>query len=311
MTQRRGYIGPAAGAENENVVERVAEHVIRPLVEVLFLVKRRHRLVKHVVDRHNRLRSVLDDADAVVGRPEAGTSHSPDQNGRRSEERDIRPGTHPAPLNDEGQRRGEGHAEPGDRPDLQPRHQRKHRDAGKAAGKVQRVGPKRFARPAPAGAAGAARHRRFEFACHPLRHDDEEQRHHDEQDRQQQRALDRHDRLAGAAGKIEAGRAGDGHLEPEPVHGHDHDQLNQGKQREQVAARPDQHAAEAAAEKAGEQNEIGKVREQADVRRHPANQGDLEKKNEKRGEKQAQYLTPSLLRASSGQPFHSSRNALP
>ena len=49
VAQRGGDVGAAAGAEDQHVVERVAEHGVRPLVEVFLLLDRRHRLVKDVV----------------------------------------------------------------------------------------------------------------------------------------------------------------------------------------------------------------------------------------------------------------------
>ena len=49
VPQRRGDVGAGAGAEDQDVLERVAEHAVRPLVEVFLLLDRRHRLVKDVV----------------------------------------------------------------------------------------------------------------------------------------------------------------------------------------------------------------------------------------------------------------------
>ena len=50
MPQRRGDVGPRPGAEDEHVLERVAEDHVGPLVEVFLLLHRGHRLVKDVVD---------------------------------------------------------------------------------------------------------------------------------------------------------------------------------------------------------------------------------------------------------------------
>ena len=53
---------PRARAENQHVVEGVAEDRVRPLIEVFLLRDGRHRLVKDVVDLDDRVRAVLEDA---------------------------------------------------------------------------------------------------------------------------------------------------------------------------------------------------------------------------------------------------------
>ena len=78
MPQRRRDVSAGAGAEDQHVVERVAEHRVRPLIEVFLLVDRRHRLVEDVVDLDDRVRAVLEQRDAVVRRPQAAALHAID-----------------------------------------------------------------------------------------------------------------------------------------------------------------------------------------------------------------------------------------
>ena len=103
----------------------------------------------------------------------------------------------------------------------QPRDERERGDAREAAQQIDRVGPQRR----PAG----------QLAAHALRHGDEQRGHGREEQRQQQRALDRHDRLRGAAREIDRRRARDGDLEPQAVDRDDHRELNQREPGEQIA----------------------------------------------------------------------------
>ena len=57
VPQRRRDVGAAAGAEDQHLVERVAEDRVRPLIEVFLLRDRRHRLVKDVIHLDDRVRA--------------------------------------------------------------------------------------------------------------------------------------------------------------------------------------------------------------------------------------------------------------
>ena len=114
-----------------------------------------------------------------------------------------------------------------------------------------------------------------------MRHGDEQRGDRGEEQRQQQRALDRDHRFGGAAGEIDRRRARQRHFEPQAVDRDDHRELDQRKPHEQVAAPRGQQAAEADAEKAREEDEVGEIRQQPDVGRHPANQRGFEEEDEK------------------------------
>ena len=62
---------PLPAPRINTLVEGVAEHRVRPLVEVFLLRHRRHRLVKDVVHLDDGVGLVLEDRDAVVRRPQA------------------------------------------------------------------------------------------------------------------------------------------------------------------------------------------------------------------------------------------------
>ena len=66
VPERGGDVGAGPGAENQDLVEAVAEDRVRPLVEIFLLIERRHRLVKDVVHLDDRVGPVLADRDPVV-----------------------------------------------------------------------------------------------------------------------------------------------------------------------------------------------------------------------------------------------------
>ena len=70
VLQRRGHVGARARAEDQHVLEAVAEHLVRPLVEVLLLPDRRHRLVEDVVHLHHGFLALRVRGDLVVRRPQ-------------------------------------------------------------------------------------------------------------------------------------------------------------------------------------------------------------------------------------------------
>ena len=74
VVQRGGDVGAGAGAEDQHVLERVAERHVRPLVEVFLLLHRRHRLVEDVVDLDDGVGAVLADGDLVVRRPDGAAA---------------------------------------------------------------------------------------------------------------------------------------------------------------------------------------------------------------------------------------------
>ena len=171
------------------------------------------------------------------------------------------------------QRRGERDAEPHHRRQLEPRQQRERGHAGDAAQQVDRVGLKR--RP------------RGQLAAHALGDGEEEQRDDDEEERQQHRALDGHDRCRRSAREVDVRRAGrDRHFEPQPVDGDDDDQLREWKPRDERSAPVGEQAAEPAAEEGRQQDEVGEVRQEPDVRRHPPNERDLEEEDQERRQEQ-------------------------
>ena len=69
--------------------KRVAEHAIRPLVEVFLLLDRRHRLVKDVVHLDDRVGPCLADGDLVVRRPDRTARHHVDEHQRSGEQHEI------------------------------------------------------------------------------------------------------------------------------------------------------------------------------------------------------------------------------
>ena len=100
-------------------------------------------------------------------------------------------------------------------------------------------------------------------------------------ERQQQRALDEHQLLGGAAREVDAARRG----EPRPRAGRSRRPATttawrSGNQTNSRAPRRREQAADADAEEAREQDEVREVRQQPDVRRHPADQRDFEEEDE-------------------------------
>ena len=75
VAQRRRDVSARARAEDQHIVERVAEDGVRPLIEVFLLVDRRHRLMKDVVHLDHRVGAILEERDAVVGGPQAAAFH--------------------------------------------------------------------------------------------------------------------------------------------------------------------------------------------------------------------------------------------
>ena len=55
VAERGGDVSARSGAENQHVLEGVAEDAVRPLVEVFLLFDRGHRLVKDVVHLDDRV----------------------------------------------------------------------------------------------------------------------------------------------------------------------------------------------------------------------------------------------------------------
>ncbi len=89
VLQRGRDVGAGPGAEDEHVLERVAEDRVGPLVEVLLVIDRRHRLVKDVVHLDDRVGAFLADGDLVVGRPDGAARHRVHEHERRGEKQQI------------------------------------------------------------------------------------------------------------------------------------------------------------------------------------------------------------------------------
>ncbi len=87
VPERGRDVGARAGAENQDVVERVAEDGVRPLVEVFLLLDRRHRLVEDVVHLDDRVGALLADGDLVVRRPDRAARHDLNEAQRDREQR--------------------------------------------------------------------------------------------------------------------------------------------------------------------------------------------------------------------------------
>ena len=159
---------------------------------------------------------------------------------------------------------------------LEPRHQRERRHAGEAAGEVDGV--------------GAQRRQRGHLARHALRQRGEERRDADEQHRQQQRGLDGRHRVARAAGEVDAARRVDrGPRGGRSRHDRDDGQLQRADTRRRAsgALRPSS-APMPMPRNDGEQDEVREVREQADLRRQPPDEGDFEEQDQERGQEDAQ-----------------------
>jgi hypothetical protein len=191
---------------------------------------------------------------------------------RRDEQHDVDRRDPAAILHDERQRRGHGDAEPDAGRQLEPRDERERGHAGQAAEQVDDVGAQR--RPSR------------ELASHAVRHGDEEDRHGDEEQRQQERALDRHDGRGRAAREIDRRRARQRDFQTQHVDREHQRELDHREPDEQVAPPRGEQAADADAEKAREENEVGKVGQQPDVSRHPANQRGFEKEDEEGGDEE-------------------------
>src|SRR5262249_15387052 len=133
---------------------------------------------------------------------------------------------------------------------------------------------------------GAERRVRCQFLAHPIRDRDEQRGHRREEQRQQQRALHRDDRRRRSAREVDRRRARDRNLEPQPIDGENHRQLNRRKPSDEIPAARRQQAPNPDAEEACEQDEVREIREQTHVRRHPPDDGGLEKEDEKRGDEE-------------------------
>ena len=149
VTERRGDVGSRTGSENQHIVEAVAEHGVGPLIEVFLLIDVGHRLVKNVIHLDDGVVAILGHIDFVVRGPQAVATHAmnDDQRCGQQQERDnrldrraLRWSIASAWNQVERQCGAKRDAEPRDRWQLQPRHQREGRDTGQAAEQVDRVG---------------------------------------------------------------------------------------------------------------------------------------------------------------------------
>ena len=277
VLQRRRDVRAGAGAEDQHLVEGVAEHGVRPLVEILLVRDRRHRLVKDVIHLDDGVRAVLEERDAVVGRPQAAALHAEDEQQRAGEQRQVGGGDELLSLPQQGRGRGARHAEPHQRRQLQPRHQRERGDAGQAAEKIDHICPERRTS--------------RQLASHAMRDGGEERGDRDEQQRQQQRAFHRDDGVRGAAREIDRRGARQRDLEAQPIDRENQRELDQRKPDEEIAPPIGEQTADADAEEAGEQDEVGKICEQPDVGRQPANERGFEEEDEEGGEEQRHRAT--------------------
>src|SRR3954470_16844754 len=272
VLQRRGDVGAAAGAENQHVIERVAEYRVRPLVEVFLVRDRRHRLVEDVVHLDDGVVAVLEHGDPVVRRPQAAALHAEDNRQREREQREVGERNRTPPLHDERHGGGGRDAEPDQRRQLQPRDDRKAGDAGEAAEQVDHIGAKRRV---PG-----------QLHAHPMCDRHEQRGHRDEEQRQQQRAFNRHHRRRRAAREVDRRRARQRDFEPQPIDGDDHADEHDRKPCDELAAARGEQTADADAEKTREQDEIREVREEPHVGGHPADDSRLEEQDQKRNDEQ-------------------------
>ena len=215
VQERGGDVGAGAGAEDQHVLEAVAEGRVRPLVEVLLARHRGHRLVEDVVDLDDGLLPFLDGRDLVVRRP-GGAPRQPVHDDQRSAQQDDhrQPADQAHRRVDEEHGDGEGDREPRRRRHLEPRHQPERHDPGDAAGQVHAV--------------ALERRQPLEQLAHRLGQGGEQHRHDHEHQRQQHRALDDHHRRGGAAREIDAGRGRHRDFEPEVGDHPDYQGLERG-----------------------------------------------------------------------------------
>ena len=143
VLQGRRHVRARAGAEDQHVLEAVAEHLVRPLVEVLLLPHRRHRLVEDVVHLHHGFLALRVRGDLVVRRPQRVARQPVRHAERHGQAHQARGGPHPRLLQQERHGREEGQTEPGHRRQLQRGQRAEGDDAGQAAGQVHEVGPER------------------------------------------------------------------------------------------------------------------------------------------------------------------------
>ena len=280
VLQCRCHVRPRAGTEHQHVLERVPEDHVGPLVEVFLLLHRGHRLVKDVVDLDDRIGAVLADRDLVIRRPQRPACHHVNEAERQHQQRNVDADEHTARASEspavrlareqERHRRGEADPEPPRRRQLQPRDDGKEAHARQAAEQIQCV--------------AAKRRQRGHLPAHALRERGKERRDDHEDQRQQHRAFDDDDLLGRAAREIDAARRLHRHFETEEVSGADNDRLQQREPGEQATPRRRDQAPDADAEKAGEENEVGEVRQEPDIGRHPPNQGDFEEQDKEGGE---------------------------
>ena len=105
--------------------------------------------------------------------------------------------------------------------------------------------------------------------------------------------LDQHLLLGGAAREEDVARRRDRDLEPEEVDDGDDDRLEEREPGEQPHPRRGEQAADADAEERRQQDEVREIRQQPDVRRHPADQRDLQEQDEERREEDAERALES------------------
>ena len=288
VQQCRSDVGARAGPQDQHALERVAEHRVRPLVEVLLLFDRRHRLVEDVVDLHHRLLRLGEGGDLVVRRPHRPRREAVDDADRHRQHDDARDGQRPTLLEDEGQGGQRRNAEPHGGRQLQRRHQAEGCDAEQAAGQVPEVGAQR---------------RRLigHLLPHPLRQQHEEQRDGAKQHRQEPRALDGHHLLGRAAREVDAG-GGLRHRDVDAHERHDAEQRRQHRRKPRQQSRADgrQQAADTDAEEARQQDEVREVGEQPDVGRHPADESHLQEQHQERDEKEPCGGRPQKGRRTNG-----------
>ena len=292
VLERRRDVRARTGAENQDLLEVVAEHHVRPLVEVLLRVDRRHRLVPDVVHLDHGLLPDRLHGDLVVRRPDRPALHVEDEpaGDHEAQHGGERPGR-PALVAEERGGRHEGDDEPGTGRRLEPGGDGEARHAGQTAREIDGVGPQR-------------RQRRH-LGRHPLREGGEERRDAHEQHGQQQRGLDRGHGVARSAREVDAARCVDAHFQAKEIDRRDDAQQQRRVPEEERSLHPAQQRADADAEERGQQDEVREVREQANLSGQPPDERDLEEEHEERGQEDAQRCRehPGILAAWTGSSF--------
>ena len=272
---------PDPGAEDEHVIETLAEDLVRPLVEVFLLPNRRHRLVEDVVHLHHGFLALRVRGDLVVRRPQRVARELVRDAERHGQQHQAACRPRRVAARAGTARRGEAEPEPGHRRQLQRRERAEADHAGKAAREVDEI--------------GAQRRVRIHLAPEPLRQRHEQQRDGDAEQRQEPRALDRDHDVGRATREVDAlGGLRHGDVDAPRATAITSSTCTSGNQRSRLARIGASRQPMPMPRKLASRMKFEKVRQQADVGWHPPDQRDLEEQDEE-GNQEEGPAAPRLV----------------